>query len=1281
MVVPTEKVVGNWFEADRICSVSYKVYAAKPSNDDTILAQMVEAAMRYDDPGCLVSTSGRELWVFSLDGDIPVPPSQFKMTVVSSGILQPEYFAIEEHSPHPWPLLTAVEGRCIAYLAQTSPGLHPFGKTSLISVNDGAIIHVKAAITCSGELNLRLTTERANLLPIQGKDCKAVWLVPSGRQAALVDASSVPSPLMARNFLSVVQKVVHFTIDATELDESPWVRVAMDGRDFLWPAALVMAIGGGTGGSALAWMAKSDELMTLGDNMLAMREALNTARTTAPPTAEPAPEDAFPPATRQFLHHSVLRVRKSLAPTVSVPPPPPTPSATTADSQTAPVSIAAAARAAASSVPAASIQTVSSAPTVLSVPSDGPEPIYPTPGDVSPVREWSPASEGWEEEDITVADFNFYDAPLEETVEVVKEPSVAPEASILDIPTEEIPEIEDIMDPEDNRSLFSALRFPHNTVDAKYTEGGRYFTFVKEEDEDDSSGKHDLRLVPDHKITGNDEDYEHDGDDDDEDDEEVEEDEEFDEGYEDTGNEDEEMFDVDDADNGDARAHLRSLYRKEQNESTEAVESWILALTSQAGLISADNASLDDLQFLMAQVVFDGNALRSLFGLAPNTGALEPISEAERTRLREIYPRLRAITLAEACSWAPPPVPETVETPEGNNTPGAWMGRSMSRSSAPSRAGSQAPGPSLQVNNLPSSRPPSRTPSRANSRAPSRAHSPDGNRGAAVTPMGPPALTSGSMETKPEAFALLSPPLYSVTRGDQPHKARAAILRFWRTFGLQPNPEPRDVRFILLTLASPRVVNQARLALRGLKETYQACHLGKLDLPSFGSVVNGVLNISADLEYTSPDTIGDLFETSCSYLKRQLQELDSEAKVIIAMAFPPGPRTSPLPLARGFRAIRASYPQIRWVLASIDSFVSKEGGDAPTSQYRSMKYALLVYDRWVPHTTIPYGGPQYPPAFSLARLAPHSISIKFQPRPPAQILDDDPMMHVAYAITADKRWVAVAWSDQWAHITKVEVLRLAGLLRTRASSPVLGGLVNGESMNPMAGPTGEPQIDRTLRNLDSVFSDIWRRTAQLCASVRDSPRNARWTVSIVKCGLMDAAEVGIWRRVADVRWEQHVQLAFPYLLHLPQPRPLNVPEGEVLFPHVSMTADSKAGARTPPSVNSESRNDNVIVAALDETQGIAFKNQPQTWGVSAPPLVTGVLIKPLVPAAFRGHQQLEVVLVYAQNQHPTSIMKQVLGQYRRLASLAEYNGVSSSMTIMPWHVHGANKMVAALSTL
>lgn len=1236
--------------------------------------------MRYDDPGCLVSTSGRELWVFSVDNELPAPPSQFKMTIVSSGILKPENIASEEHIPRPWPFLTAIEGRCIAYLSQTSPALQPFGKTSLISTADGSLLHIKASVTNTGELNLRLTTERAKLVPAQGKEAKTVWLIPSGRQALLVEASSVPSPMMSRHFLSVVQRVVHFTLDASALDESPWVRVALDGKDFLWPAALVMTIGGGNIPAGLTWLNQPDEFIALGDNMLAMQEALANTKETAPNTAQSSvevAEDAFPQATRSFLHNNTFRSRRPVLATASVPPPPPTPSAVSHESPAAPISIAAvAARAAAASVPPDSV-----------VSSNEP-PVYPTPGDPSPVRDWSPASDGWDEEDITVADFNFYDAPLEEEEDLKEEPEPLPEA-LTDEPHVEAHVVEEVRIEDEDKSSFSALRFPKNSVDAKYAQGGRYFTFVKEEEDkkarDSPSGSNDdtqkRDLLEDTEMMDENYDPDNDNDGDVFDDGEYEEDEEDDgdgEESEQDSAEDAEMYDMQE-DNFDHESGYYSSYgRKGYGEVSNSVsETWISALTGPSGLVSADSISIDDIQYLMAQVVFDGSGLESMLNLAPNMGELEPITEADRVRLQGIYPGLRSITITEASGSAPAMV-DSDAAPNARGSISSIDGDTQS-------VGTPTIGPWSTPGRI------GRAPSRPASRVGSRAQSPEGSMSSSpsVVPVTSVVPLPSSPKTKTESFTLLSPPLYSVTRGDQPHKARASILRFWRAFGLQPNPEPRDVSLILLTLASPRVVNHARIAMRALKDLYQGCHLGKLELPTFGSVVNGVLNISTDLDYTSPETVGDLFETSCSYLKRQLQELDSDMKVIIAMAFPPGPRTSPLPLARGFRAIRATFPQVRWLLCSIDSFVSKEGAEAPTSQYRLMKYALLLYDRWVSHTTINYGGTSYLPAFSLARLAPHSISIKFQPRPPAQILDDDPMMHVCYAITPDRRWVAVAWTDQWANVTKVEVLRLAGLLRTRASSPVLG-LSNSDLGNPVAGPTGEPHADRTLRNLDSVLSDIWRRTGQMCASVGDSPRNARWTVSIIKCGYMDAAEVGIWRRVADVRWEQQIQLAFPYLLHLPQSRPLNVHNGEVLFPHVSMTEFKSAGrsgtpttptAATTPTNTTEGRNDNVIVAALDETHGIVFKNQPQTWGVSAPPLVTGVLVKPLVPAALKGYQLLEVVLVYAQAQQPTSIMKQVLGQYRRLASLAEYNGVCKSLTIMPWHVHAANKMVAALSTL
>lgn len=401
-----------------------------------------------------------------------------------------------------------------------------------------------------------------------------------------------------------------------------------------------------------------------------------------------------------------------------------------------------------------------------------------------------------------------------------------------------------------------------------------------------------------------------------------------------------------------------------------------------------------------------------------------------------------------------------------------------------------------------------------------------------------PDLRKANIEDEHQIAArLLCPPLYLFRRSEMSVKARASILQFWRTFGLRPYDGPRDITCVILTLEQD---GEAQEFAMQLKSSYEACGLGKCDLPNIeGSEIrNGVFEIVADILHSHSSGIIDSFEVACSMLRRILTEkLQADSNLLLLMATPPkGLDRMPLqPLSRGFQTLMGAFLNAKWFLTTTEVF------DMP-SQHSLDRISMLIYDRWADRLNYSLSSDNSKTkgqsVFRLAHLAPKMIGLQYTPDPPSQVVEEEPVIHVAYAFSPDRRWIAVAWTDPWATNTKVEAFRV-GL------SP------SGTASRPRANsPT--PNSSGKQSSFECTASEIARVTSRFLVDGTTS-------VIITKCGLVDPKELEEWKRV------------FPNVsvLQLPHPRGLAV-----------KSTSRQIKTSDPPEP------DSVVVSVDDEVRGI-----------------------------------------------------------------------------------------------
>jgi hypothetical protein len=266
--------------------------------------------------------------------------------------------------------------------------------------------------------------------------------------------------------------------------------------------------------------------------------------------------------------------------------------------------------------------------------------------------------------------------------------------------------------------------------------------------------------------------------------------------------------------------------------------------------------------------------------------------------------------------------------------------------------------------------------------------------------------------------------------------------------------------------------------------------------------------------------------------------------------------------------------------------------------------------------------------------------------------------------------VTAAWTDQWGELSNVEAY-------------------------PLGRETSQSFV------FEDTCREIWFKTLQIASLVP-----IHWRVVIVKNGAIDDDELSTWIRLAEDRpsarvsqvYVVYVERAGPVVVrgdassvfprHLLETKAANVAPagspGSRLTP-AGGTVESPdtygSSLATPgPTSQDESRNDEdtSLVDIHDDTYGVVYRNwkrlnQASNHGKNSP-LVSGLLVRPALRAG-EEHVQFEISMIHSPSP-AMSMMKCLLPQYRRLASLGQYTGVcSQESNLVPWHIEASAKML------
>ncbi|KAG5369268.1 Mediator of RNA polymerase II transcription subunit 13 [Yarrowia sp. C11] len=492
----------------------------------------------------------------------------------------------------------------------------------------------------------------------------------------------------------------------------------------------------------------------------------------------------------------------------------------------------------------------------------------------------------------------------------------------------------------------------------------------------------------------------------------------------------------------------------------------------------------------------------------------------------------------------------------------------------------------------------------------------------------------------------LATPMYSFMRGGSLIKAQPPILRFWSTFGLSPRKGPKPLTLTLVYPSGAAMGDAAAAFLISFKMCYEGCGFGLVTLG--GS--NGTGVVSSDYK-----------------------NLDVSREGVLLVSNPYNDVLGFLNLAKA-TAAGSKTPASTVLTLPCSIFASCTSLRAPSSILLAALCRNL-YDHLPPTSTKRrYGSiiQRQAPACVIAKPVPPFINFKLLANTPDSVINEDSLLHVAYA--ASNRWITCAWSDQWGELAKVKVFCLQS----------------------ESGP---------LRTLEEVCTEIWETTLQLNGST-----DVR-SVAVAKLGGMLDDELAMWLRVSSVTRGRRIT---PFFLVVDK-RPSmvvtgsddgskggNVAGGPAPAPPTGAAGALSTGSApmstpfrdtdspdiynhvTTPSVGEDKidYDDMSIVDVHDEIHSVTLNHrQPLTMHSTRLGLATGYLVK---TSPQNPNQLLVFSLTFVNC--PCVVMhvamKHFLRQYRNLISLAATTGVCEpEYAIVPWHVEAADKMMRLVEEL
>ncbi|CAN8098447.1 unnamed protein product [Discula destructiva] len=552
-----------------------------------------------------------------------------------------------------------------------------------------------------------------------------------------------------------------------------------------------------------------------------------------------------------------------------------------------------------------------------------------------------------------------------------------------------------------------------------------------------------------------------------------------------------------------------------------------------------------------------------------------------------------------------------------------------------------------------------------------------------------PRPPGGGPEPRP-SLVQIAPPHLELRRYDTKLSVLPSAVSFWESLGLGPSQGHKDISSVAVFPNLEGMADSADVFLDRLRSTYESMKLGSFERMTTSpmAVPNGLLSYGVDRISNTP-----ILAPGHRSNQPLIDEMAKLAVAIFNSATPPrnfviffvyspeNPGTifeSCLAFVRMYNLyIRASTERKKPLQNEVVlQLVPLDLVATPTSMVvlppsECIRLCLEVYDR----CTL-FGGPMPAPAIVLEQqLVTPGITFQLKNQPSANILQENSIMHIAYAQSVDDRWITAAWTDN------------------RGCKQWTASYCLGRKDKPLT------------RSVADVAHEIWTTTHDLISIWK-----VHWKIIIAKVGPMDQQEMNDWVTLAQTETKFSVTLALltvetnPSLQLIPTiPKvsttsqsafystPVSTPQPPTMSPEQSANPPTPkpGGASTPGADNTtaEVDADASLVDVTDTTWGAYLSHRLNTSHSLTDPnpsLISGYLIKRGGLRADDPPAVMEVNVVHFDGNPRMydQLLREMLSVFRGLGTIARARSVTEKEgDVRPWHVAAAEKGVRALYQL
>lgn len=573
---------------------------------------------------------------------------------------------------------------------------------------------------------------------------------------------------------------------------------------------------------------------------------------------------------------------------------------------------------------------------------------------------------------------------------------------------------------------------------------------------------------------------------------------------------------------------------------------------------------------------------------------------------------------------------------------------------------------------------------------------------------------------KHNQFFPIGPPHIEVERVGSKLSVLPTAVPFWESLGFGPTYGFKDVSSVCVFPDWEGMVDNVQEFLDRMRSTYESLKLGRfyqvpLSKEGIGkgsdSEADGILAFEVDKISTSTSIQPSPSQTDKMIRLAQAMVTSglNSRNFVVFFVYSPHNIRSVLEACVAFQQLFRMYrkqladkhetPQNELVLqlVSLDFIASSSTIIIPKTDELA-RLALEVYDR----CTL-FRGPMPAPSILLEKPFSKGIDFKLTTSPSRSLLQENSVLHIAYAQSVDERWVSAAWTDTRG-------------LRQHTASYCLGrkGMVLSSSL-----------VD--------VLREIWHTSQNIMASSK-----VHWRVILAKIGAATPQEIAMWQEFSansnngvnnpgpgNSSLANHVQTSLilltvdtnPSLQLLPPPVKVSTHAAAAFYstPASTPQPNGGAGVRSPEASHRENPltpgsstgvHGNPTASTIEITDpgpnSTLVDVSEQSWGCvlahrlsvqaatavhtsSTTALVSGYLVKHSGPRIEDPPVVLEVNMLHSDhNGGPRMyehLMKEVLCHYRSLGSLARARGTTTRRDGRPWHVAAAEKGLRAVYLL